>query len=184
MSAFENLCECLVIYSFSFHYRFIRHRHLWSAMDKRSPNFTSSEVEYLVSAVKKWRHIIECKRSDHTSTEDKVKAWKEIEREFNCKYTHTFRSQKVLRTKYGNLKSVSKQKFAADKRATYATGGGCAKPKTATTIDESILEICQVGQVLGNKSLFDGDADDDCGKAEVMEDDCGKVDFDCNSNAF
>ena len=117
-------------------------------MEKRSPNFTTTEVEFLLSAVKEWRRIIECKKTDQVSSQEKLNAWKDIEREFNSKFTHTFRSMKVLRTKYCNLKSTSKQNFAADKRATYGTGGGSPKPKMASVIDHKLCIFARMGKYL------------------------------------
>ncbi|XP_023302436.2 myb/SANT-like DNA-binding domain-containing protein 4 [Lucilia cuprina] len=77
---------------------------------KRSSNFSSKEVKYLIQLVDNRKDIIESKKTDRTASEEKVKAWLEIEEEFNAVF-EDYRSVKVLKTKYENLKKNVKRKL-------------------------------------------------------------------------
>ncbi|KAM7354510.1 uncharacterized protein ACRADG_006160 [Cochliomyia hominivorax] len=78
--------------------------------NKRSSNFSTKEVKYLIQLVDNRKDIIESKKTDRNTSEEKVKAWVEIEEEFNAVF-EDFRSFKVLKTKYENLKKNVKRKL-------------------------------------------------------------------------
>ncbi|XP_037809933.1 myb/SANT-like DNA-binding domain-containing protein 4 [Lucilia sericata] len=77
---------------------------------KRSSNFSTKEVKYLIQLVDNKKEVIESKKTDRTTSEEKVKAWLEIEEEFNAVF-EDYRSFKVLKTKYENLKKNVKRKL-------------------------------------------------------------------------
>lgn len=77
---------------------------------KRSSNFSTKEVKYLIQLVNNKKDIIESKKTDRTTSEEKVKAWVEIEEEFNAVF-EDYRSYKVLKTKYENMKKNVKRKL-------------------------------------------------------------------------
>ncbi|XP_017468103.1 PREDICTED: uncharacterized protein LOC108360363 [Rhagoletis zephyria] len=69
-------------------------------------NFSRSEVNYLLVLVDAKKHVLECKKTDRTSSEEKAKGRSDVEAEFNGKFGIVFRNAKVLRTKYENLKKT------------------------------------------------------------------------------
>ncbi|XP_012162900.1 uncharacterized protein LOC105665574 [Ceratitis capitata] len=77
-------------------------------MSRRSSNFSKGEVDYLLKLIEARKHVLECRKIDRKSSEEKVKAWIEIELEFNKKLGHNFRNAEALRTKYKNLKKSKK----------------------------------------------------------------------------
>lgn len=82
---------------------------------KRSSNFTSFEVEKLVSLVGNKIKIIENKKSDARTWQDKKEAWKEIELDFNNSIGGVFRNEKHLKQKYEALKRDTRKKVSAVK---------------------------------------------------------------------
>lgn len=88
---------------------------VFSNMDKtrRSSNFSSKEVQFLLQLVDKKKEIIESKKTDRLTSEEKVKAWLGIEEEYNEVFSE-YRSLKVLKTKYDNLKKNAKRQLPAN----------------------------------------------------------------------
>lgn len=66
---------------------------------KRSANFNKNEQQILVSLVKKYQHIIECKASDSVSHKNKLQCWQKIEKEFNSASGEVLRTANILRKK-------------------------------------------------------------------------------------
>lgn len=66
---------------------------------KRNKNFTSDEVARLMELVKKYKNIIENKKSDQVFLSEKLSTWKEIEREFNSCSSSVHRDMKTLKNK-------------------------------------------------------------------------------------
>lgn len=122
---------------------------------KRTPNFSSSEVDILLELVEKYKSIVECKKTDKVSCETKLQTWKRIEEEFKstCGF---FRSYSVLKNKYENLKKTAKKNFAEEKRNVYKTGGG-VQTTIATKTDEKIKSIVASEQMEGMMSIYDDD---------------------------
>lgn len=84
-------------------------------MEKRAANFSINEEQLLIRLVKKYKNIIESKRSNAVTWKDKEKAWLKIECEFNSRNNdNTFRSAKHLKEKY-NLKKVLKRNLQQKK---------------------------------------------------------------------
>ena len=48
--------------------------------EKRIPNFTPNEKECLFNIIAKYSHILEDKKTNRISIEEKKQAWKEIEK--------------------------------------------------------------------------------------------------------
>lgn len=76
---------------------------------RRSANFTSCEIDFLIKIITKYRDIIENKKCDRFTAEEKNKVWKNVEQEYNDQFDYNFRSAKVLKTKYENLKNNAKK---------------------------------------------------------------------------
>ncbi|XP_036335064.1 uncharacterized protein LOC118745632 isoform X2 [Rhagoletis pomonella] len=135
-------------------------------MSVRSNNFSTSEVSFLLELVELNKNVLEWKETDRVCAEEKLKVWKEIEIEFNSKFSQVYRSSKVLKTKYENVKKDSKKRLAAERRDIYKTGGGTRASIPSTTIDGKMLSICQPEQIAGNEAIYDDDA------LEIIEETC------------
>uniref|UniRef100_A0A1Y1KEI1 Regulatory protein zeste n=1 Tax=Photinus pyralis TaxID=7054 RepID=A0A1Y1KEI1_PHOPY len=106
----------------------------------RSVNFNPTEEAMLLQLVKKFRATIECKKTDVLNNRIKDAAWNQLAEEFNAAGGQG-RDAKTLRSKYENIKKVSKKKFANEKRYLNATGEGPAKKIITTDVDEQIEEL-------------------------------------------
>lgn len=124
--------------------------------NKRSANFNFEEIAKLMELVKKYKNIIENKKSDQVFLGEKLATWKKIADEFNSSSTLIYRDFKTLKSKYENIKKTSKKKFAEEKRQVYATGGGPSANIEFNEIDQTVVEILQ-DQVLGMPSVCDND---------------------------
>ncbi|XP_060528806.1 uncharacterized protein LOC132703511 [Cylas formicarius] len=72
---------------------------------KRDPNFSTNEIQLLVSIVSKYAHITEDKKTDRSSVETKNKVWKTIEKEFNASNSEgLFRNAQKLKKCFENRK--------------------------------------------------------------------------------
>ncbi|KAG5871184.1 hypothetical protein JTB14_020150 [Gonioctena quinquepunctata] len=80
---------------------------------KRICNFSKVETDTSMTLVKKYKDVVECKKSDTVKWKEKLKAWEEITKEFNLILDQNpQRTSKNLRNKYENIKKTSKKKFA------------------------------------------------------------------------
>ncbi|XP_017474295.1 PREDICTED: myb/SANT-like DNA-binding domain-containing protein 3 [Rhagoletis zephyria] len=128
-------------------------------MAKRSNNFSAAEIESLLEIVEKHKKIIECKKSDAVTTLMKNKEWKTISEEFNSGSSASFRDEKVLKTKYYNLKKEMRKKAAFNKRSLCGTGGGPLKEISVTNVDMKLREIMGAQQIKGMEASYDCDQD-------------------------
>ncbi|XP_018794381.1 PREDICTED: uncharacterized protein LOC108972285 isoform X1 [Bactrocera latifrons] len=125
---------------------------------KRTPNFTASELEQLLELVEKYKAVIEFKRTDTCTNAKKDAAWKRIEYDFTSQCpSGCHRSAKILKKKYLNLKREVKKRVAEDKRYLYLTGGGKPSKKLLTEFDEKLLTVLHEKQVSGMQSVYDND---------------------------
>lgn len=61
----------------------------------RSVNFTVNEIITLIEIVKKYKHVIECKKTDSTTWRDKDECWSKITDELNSRCGEAFRKKKA-----------------------------------------------------------------------------------------
>ncbi|KYQ47800.1 UPF0439 protein C9orf30 like protein [Trachymyrmex zeteki] len=102
-------------------------------------NFSRDEEQLLVALVKKYKSIIENRKSNATTWKDKEKAWQVIEKEFNSNSGQNVRKQ--LKEKYLNIKKRTKQRFSNENRYNKQTGGGPHTPVDITNVDIAIKDI-------------------------------------------
>ncbi|KAL0838913.1 hypothetical protein ABMA28_016926 [Loxostege sticticalis] len=120
---------------------------------ERSVNFTEQETNILLSLVEAKKYIIECKKSDATTWQEKEKAWKEIEIAFHSISNSVFRDQKHLKIKYEAIKRDTRKKIAMVQES-YINGGGAGTTPVLTPAEHKVMEI--IHSVEGNES-FDPD---------------------------
>lgn len=126
-------------------------------MTSRSANFTSEEINLLLDIVEQYKDIIENKKSDCISTREKNDTWKEIVETFNGRNGGQFRSLKVLRTKYYNLRKETNKRVAAQKRSMFGTGGGPPAKIALNSTDDRIVKILGEKRIMGFESSYDSD---------------------------
>ncbi|CAG4947965.1 unnamed protein product [Colias eurytheme] len=117
---------------------------------ERSTNFSQDETHLLLSLIEARRDIIESKKSDASTWQEKEKAWKDIEKAFNSVTNSVFRDHKHLKIKYEAIKRDTRKKIAEF----YKSGG---KTKRLTIAEEKVKEIMRLS-VDSNESQFDSDS--------------------------
>ncbi|GLH09269.1 Uncharacterized protein GBIM_14375, partial [Gryllus bimaculatus] len=107
----------------------------------RNVNFTFEETERLVSLVEERKNIIERKKSDATTWQEKDLAWNAIERSFNRADGCVFRDAKHLKLKYEALKRDVRKKVAAIRAQIHNTDNGAANVPSLTPIEEKVKDM-------------------------------------------
>lgn len=124
---------------------------------KRRENFSSAEINLLIELVKKYKNIIENKKSDAVTWREKEKGWELLTAEFNTMNPKAVkRTVKNLKGKWDNLKKLTKKKFAAQKLEIYKTGGGYPIEVPIASWENEVKEIIGIA-VTGLPSSFDSD---------------------------
>uniref|UniRef100_A0A1Y1KNH9 Regulatory protein zeste n=1 Tax=Photinus pyralis TaxID=7054 RepID=A0A1Y1KNH9_PHOPY len=122
----------------------------------RAANFTAKEEAILTSLVKQYEHVLECKKTDAVTNQQKTEAWSNVAREFNV-VNDSHRSEAVLKKKFENLKKRVKKKLSENKTYSMGTGGGPYKDTPLNDTEEGIKDILGP-RAEGFQSQFDGDA--------------------------
>lgn len=95
---------------------------------KSAPRFTEEEKVILVGLVNKYKHILECKKTDVASINKKTATWTELAKQFNSNHGVTSRDPRQLKKCWGNMKQKWKEERAEEKRKVFKTGGGPPPP--------------------------------------------------------
>ncbi|KAF5281907.1 hypothetical protein FQR65_LT14433 [Abscondita terminalis] len=104
---------------------------------KKRKNFTHFEKNVLLDLISEKKTIIENKKTDGTTNEEKAKAWKHVTESYNSSAQTGCRSIKQLKELYAILKRTARKNLAADRAEHFKTGGGSMTPKT-TDLDEKV----------------------------------------------
>ncbi|KAG5871442.1 hypothetical protein JTB14_027447 [Gonioctena quinquepunctata] len=126
---------------------------------KRSANYTTAEESLLVLLVKKYKHIIENKKTDTTTMTQQNDVWIKIEKEFNGESGQIYRNALVLKKKYENIKERTKKKIADEKCFRKVTGGGPDETFQFNTLDSNVMELLGDARIAGLPAQFGSDAD-------------------------
>lgn len=89
---------------------------------KRSPNYLPSEKELLLTLVKQRIDVLENKKTDAVSNEERDAGWAALTAEFNSKSGIHERKMESLKDRWDNLKREAKKAAAAEKVETFKTG--------------------------------------------------------------
>ncbi|XP_049302055.1 myb/SANT-like DNA-binding domain-containing protein 3 [Bactrocera dorsalis] len=126
-------------------------------MATKKINFSENDVNLLLAIIEQHKNVIESKKSDTFTVDVKNKAWLKIQEEYNSRTSSSFRDEKMLRTKYYNMKKELKKKVAAEKRSCIATGGGPPLKISTNDIDVMLTSIIGSEQLEGMESVYDSD---------------------------
>ncbi|XP_037512324.1 myb/SANT-like DNA-binding domain-containing protein 3 [Rhipicephalus sanguineus] len=100
---------------------------------KSAPRFTEEEKLILVGLVNKYKHILECKKTDVAFINKKTETWTELAKQFNSNHGVTSRDPRQLKGGpfkkcWVNMKQKWKEERAEEKRKVFKTGGGPPPP--------------------------------------------------------
>lgn len=136
----------------------------------RSVNFTPDEKVICLNIIKKYKDIIECKKTDHVTWRDKDAAWLQIEKEFNSQSPSGIkRSRENLKKFYENKKKQTRKLATKAKMESVKTGGGGPDPASTKLFTDPTVEltmsILNKKSVLGMENPYDGDRNQSTSKA-------------------
>lgn len=124
----------------------------------RGPNYMPAEKELLTEIVYRYKDIVENKKTNATTTEEKNKAWIKIASEFNAQSPNYIkRSEESLKAYYKNQKELLKKKVGNERKNIYLTGGGPGS-RFIEDKDELLLSIVNNKTVYGLNNTFDSDS--------------------------
>ncbi|XP_069670831.1 myb/SANT-like DNA-binding domain-containing protein 3 [Periplaneta americana] len=123
----------------------------------RSSNFSEAEKHILLEVISKYIKIIQDKKTDGQTVEEKRKGWLQIERDFNARNL-VARPWAILKTKWENMKTEARRQYAASKVERLKTGGAPYKSPVENELVEKVKTL--IGATLdGLQSPYDCDAD-------------------------
>lgn len=129
---------------------------------RRSVNFSNNEKVFLINLVSKYKNIVENKKTDGVTSNEKIKAWENICHEFNAASTgNIYRNKDVLKRFYENKKKELRKKVAETKMELKKTGGGPPPDENKDPFDDVLLSIVNEKTVSGLPSEFGGDVSDE-----------------------
>jgi Myb/SANT-like DNA-binding domain len=111
----------------------------------RASNFNAAEEALLMALIKKYCHIIECKKTDALSNKQKEHGWDKLHAEFNAQSGAHARTVVNLKAKFDNLKRNVKKVLMDEKKERFKTGGGSPVIPTLNAKTEILLEVMGVG---------------------------------------
>lgn len=125
----------------------------------RALNFTEREKNLLFSLVLKYRNVIENKKTDGTSINEKRQTWEKITKQFNSGSPGLIpRSTESLRKCYDNRKKELRKDMAKERCELYKTGGGPPPPPNSKKDEDLLLSIVNKKTIFGFENLYDGDS--------------------------
>ncbi|KAK5649343.1 hypothetical protein RI129_000372 [Pyrocoelia pectoralis] len=113
----------------------------------------------LLSIISDYKSIIECKKTDGTTWEEKSSCWKKIAVQFNSKSPNYHnRTADSLKKYYENQKKTLRKNIADEKISLFQTGGGENVVKK-DPLDDITLSIVNKKTVLGLQCNYGGDVE-------------------------
>ena len=91
--------------------------------------FSPLEKSIITELVRKHKDILENKRNDYRTIQQKINVWEALSEEFNSQSGVTKRISQQLKKCWKNIKSRAKKQLAKEKRESKLTGGGPASSK-------------------------------------------------------
>ncbi|XP_023310902.1 uncharacterized protein LOC111691787 [Anoplophora glabripennis] len=105
----------------------------------RCSNFSSSEMDILLTLVEEHKRIIECKKTDTVSNRDKDAEWEKLTNKFNAA-AGSGQTAKQLRMKWDSWKTTTRKNYSLKKSSLYKTGGGFSN-NSFDNWEERILSV-------------------------------------------
>ncbi|CAH1107487.1 unnamed protein product [Psylliodes chrysocephalus] len=126
---------------------------------KRSANFTPNETILLMSLISDFKNVLENKKTDGVSMQEKNKTWKKITNAFNSACPEgRHRETDSLKKLYDNKKREVRKDKAEERKEVLLTGGGISTKKIRDPAQELILSIVDPLSIVGGTSLYGSDS--------------------------
>lgn len=126
---------------------------------KRSANFTHNETMLLMSLISDFKNIIENKKTDGVSVQEKNHTWKKITAAFNSVCPESrYRTMESLKKLYDNKKRDTRKEKAEERKEILLTGGGVPKKTIKDPTQDLILSIVDPLTVIGGTSYYGSDS--------------------------
>ena len=91
--------------------------------------FSPLEKSIITELVRKHKDILENKRNDYKTIQQKNRVWEALSEEFNSQSGVSKRDSRQLKKCWENIKSRAKKQLAKEKRESKLTGGGPSSSK-------------------------------------------------------
>lgn len=118
---------------------------------------TNEQRDLLFKIIKTHKKVLENKKSDNNSSEEKRKCWKKVTEQYNAQNVGKNKTEKQLKSCWVNMKIKYKKENAKKKRDLMATGGG---PPTVGHVDyDPEFEEMMAPAITPHKNPFDDNAD-------------------------
>ncbi|XP_023306618.2 myb/SANT-like DNA-binding domain-containing protein 3 [Lucilia cuprina] len=115
----------------------------------RCQNFSLQEEDILISLVEQYKDIVESKKIDGKTSKEKHATWEQIQNTF-CTHTGTFRTAKMLREKYENMKKKAKLLMATQNYEDMETSSCSCSQLRSTTIQRLIGVLAEATATVDN----------------------------------
>ena len=117
--------------------------------------FSQLEKSLLTELVRKHKDLLENKKNDYKTIQQKNKTWEALSEQFNSQSGVTKRDSKQLKKCWENVKARAKKQLAKEKREVKLTGGG---PSTTKQDDEAAAVASIIpAQIDSLSNMFDED---------------------------
>ncbi|KAK4885155.1 hypothetical protein RN001_001426 [Aquatica leii] len=136
--------------------------------------FSADEKESLKILVKKYKDILENKKTDCVSVSQKKKTWIQLAVEYNSLAENSSRTPQQLKKCWENLKNKRKMELSLEKRERLTTGGGSFHPP-ADDPEAPLTDDILGGVDIELKDVIDSDIipqehENECIEAFIAED--------------
>ncbi|KAK4882979.1 hypothetical protein RN001_006298 [Aquatica leii] len=124
----------------------------------RAPRFEAAEKRIIFNIIEKYAHIIENKKTDAVTSEEKNKAWVAVAAELNrsCPSSH-YRTTESISKFWKNSKKTARHQTAQERQERIKTGGGTPQIEIKNEHYETVLSIINGKTVFGHENPFDTD---------------------------
>ena len=117
--------------------------------------FSQLEKSLLTELVRKHKDLLENKKNDYKTIQQKNNTWEALSEQFNSQSGVTKRDSKQLKKCWENVKARAKKQLAKEKREVKLTGGG---PSTTKQDDEAAAVASIIpAQIDSLSNMFDDD---------------------------
>lgn len=122
---------------------------------KRSPNFTSQEIQILTDEVEKNKSLLFSRLTNTATNSAKKRGWEAVCSKMNAvNDTDHLRTVEEIRKKWTCYVSSTKKKLAENKRESRRTGGG-PPPNAVSSVEEKVAGIIGKTPINGIKGGID-----------------------------
>ncbi|BET01907.1 Hypothetical protein NTJ_14725 [Nesidiocoris tenuis] len=90
---------------------------------KRAPNFSPPEKALFLTLFKKYQNILENKKSDTATKEEKAAVWRQLTKEYNKATREHLRSTENLKSLWDNFKKAARKAKSGEEQSIFTIGG-------------------------------------------------------------